>query len=392
MSSSTFTIGQHAIYTYNDIEQHGTPVDPGVEKTRPMILRATRRPRVKVLTENGSMRDEFVYLRQDEPQIPHAHRAYRRIPMKKTVKVRGGHVLFAVELNHVKEDIYQVSKKRVAIKKLHKKWFAMYLNAGGNEDPYNAIQRMQTFGDDVHVLSCIEALEDKTYLYTVMPFCEGGSLMDLMPWNGRGMMEDEARLIYGKILQNLHYLQAHNICHHDLSPDNILQLNGKLVFSDLAMSLMVPNGSGKRQLINAQSPFGKPPYWTPEVLVSQRPFDAYQLDVWASGCVLYNLVTTMMLFYKPHFSDVLFGYFLMAGGLSDRAMNHRAVEGLIDTFQVNERDQQPLFERAMVHLNLSSDMVVLLEGILKPNPRERWSLAQIMESSWMTQGLEPKQS
>jgi serine/threonine protein kinase len=384
--SSTRTIGKHATYTYEEVLQHGAPVDPRVEETRPIILPATRRPRVRVLTENGSMRDEFVYLRQDEPRIPHAHRAYRRIPMKKTVKVRGGHVLFAVQLNHVKEDIYQVSKERVAIKKLHKKSFALYLNAGGHENPYNAIRRMQAFGDDEHILSCIEALEDKIYLYTVMPFCEGGSLTDLIPWNGGGMMEDETRNVYGKILQNLHYLQAHNICYHDLSPDNILQLNGNLVFSDLAMSLIVPNGNGKRQLINAQSPYGKPPYWTPEVLVSRFPFDAYQLDVWASGCVLYNLLTTMMLFNQPHFSDVSFGYFLMAGGLSNRAMNHRAVEGLIDTFQINEHDRQPLLERAMVHLTLSSTIVELLEGILKPNPRERWTLAQIMNSAWMTQG------
>jgi serine/threonine protein kinase len=382
-------MGPHAKYTFAEIEQHGPPVDPLREGTPPIIFRAQRRPRVKIEMADGSTRDEYVYLMKDGP---HAPRAYRRIPksQKKTIEVKYGHVIFALQLDHVKDNVYQESSSMVAIKKLHKAPFALYLERGGHENPYNAISRMQTIGDDDHVLSCIEAMEDDKYLYTVMPFCEGRSLLDMIQ-DGSGLMEYETRSIYGKILENVHYLQAHSICHHDLSPDNILQLKGKLVFCDLAMSFTVPNGNARRQLMAPQSPYGKPPYWTPEVLVSRIPFDAYQLDVWATGCILYNLLTTMRLFLQPHPSDVLFRYFLMAGGLSNNPMNHRTVEVLIDTFHASENDRQALLERAMAHLRLSKDAVTLLRGVLQIHPRDRWTLAQIVESEWMTQALGPDQ-
>ena len=400
-TTDEFKIGQHAKYTYAEIEQHGPPVNPIPEDTPPIIFRAKRRPRVKIEMADGTTRDEFVYLMKDDGPSSSSSssaaspRAYRRIPksQKKTIEVKYGHVIFAVQLNHhANDNVYRESSSMVAIKKLHKAPFALYLERGGHENPYNAISRMQTIGDDDHVLSCIEALEDDKYLYTVMPFCEGRSLLDLIQ-DGSGLMEYEARSIYGKILENVHYLQSHSICHHDLSPDNILQLNGKIVFCDLAMSFKVPNGNARRQLMVPQGPYGKPPYWTPEVLVSRIPFDAYQLDVWATGCILYNLLTTLRLFLQPHPSDVLFRYFLMADGLSNNPMNHRTVEVLIDTFQANNEnnDRQALLERAMAHLRLSKDAMTLLRGMLQIHPRDRWTLAQILESEWMTRDLGPDQ-
>jgi len=381
------TIGEHAKFTFQEVEQHGPAIDPGPQAGDPPIIkRAKRRPRVTVVQKaDGSMRDEFVYLMQ-EGEAPKF--AYRRIPklQKKTVAVKFGHVIFAMQLHHIQNNCYQESDVTVAIKKLHTAPFALYLERGGRENPYHAISRMQSIGDDEHVLSCIEALQDDKYLYTVMPFCEGKSLMDVIPWDSSPdtVVEYDVKEIYCSILENLHYLQAHNICHHDLSPDNILQLKGKLVFCDLAMSLIIPNGNGRRQLIQPQGAYGKPPYWNPEVLISRTPFDAYQLDVWASGCILYNLLTTMRLFLQPHPSDVLFRYFLLAQGLSNEPMNHRTVEILIETFQGNnDEEQQPLLQRAMAHLQLSKHAMTLLQGVLHINPRERWTLANCMESEWL---------
>jgi hypothetical protein len=48
------------------------------------------------------------------------------------------------------------------------------LQEGYQEHPFREIHRLQTMGDDIHVLSIVEALQDRHYLYIVTPWCDGG--------------------------------------------------------------------------------------------------------------------------------------------------------------------------------------------------------------------------
>ena len=377
-----------------------------------MVHRAVRRPKVRVLPAVGdAVRVEYAYLKRD---VPNAERVYRRVPksQKRTIKINQGHVFFALELQRVNDNLYREPPREdtdgsvdvndgeyqypyrqqnmVAIKKVHKRQVHAYLKQGGHENPYMAIHRMQTLGDDHHVLSCIEALEDDKYLYTIMRYCEGRSILDMVPWDSpTGVNEDLARDCMQAVTENLHYLQSHGIAHHDISPDNILCLNGRLLLVDLAMSLRVPDGNtDHRRLLKPQGIYGKPPYMSPEVLMSRGPFDAFALDVWAAGCVLYNLLTSYYLFKIPHPSDAMFRYFLMAGALSNEPVNERTVEVMVDVFQTrqDQEDRQNLLSRAMAHLHLSTEAMDLLHRILRLNPRDRATLANVMESNWMMDG------
>ena len=391
-------IGQHARQTFQQVQGAGAPADPIPETERPLIHRGARRPKVRVLPAVGdSVRDEYVYLKRD---VKNAPRVYRRVPnsQKKTININFGHVLFGIRLErvpHSKTPLYREPpsedgiRHMVAIKKVSKNKVRNYLERGGHENPYTAIHRMQTIGDDIHVLSCIEALEDDKYLYTIMRYCEGRSIMDLVPWHSTaGVNEQAARECIHKVSQNIHYLQSLGIVHHDLSPDNILSLDGRLVLVDLAMSLRVPNGPDNRCLLTPQGAYGKFPYMPPEVFVSGGPFDGYSMDVWSCGCILYNLLTSYHLYKLPHPSDVMFRYFLMAGALSNEPINERTVEVMADVFHTrqDQEDRQNLLSRAMAHLHLSSESMDLLQQTLQLRPHQRNTLAQILESTWMTEG------
>jgi serine/threonine protein kinase len=73
------------------------------------------------------------------------------------------------------------------------------------------------------------------------------------------------------------------------------------VVIDLGMCLRVPyddgngeigdvSGGGLRRLIKPLIPCGKPNYISPEVLASDRPFDGFAIDLWATGVILFIML------------------------------------------------------------------------------------------------------
>ena len=74
------------------------------------------------------------------------------------------------------------------------------------------------------------------------------------------------------------------------------------VIIDLGMCLRIPYGNGDdgtvtdvssgtlRRLIRPLIPCGKPNYISPEVLLSEGPFDGFAIDLWAAGVILFIML------------------------------------------------------------------------------------------------------
>jgi serine/threonine protein kinase len=393
-AAAGFTMGLHATLTFEEVLQQGDPTHPLSERDgEPLIFPGKRDVKVRVIPAMGSdVRWEQVYLKRDTADC---QQVYRRVTEKKSVDglQHGGSVIFALRMERVQGEtnLYREPREEdaqanlVAIKKQSLAKIQKALKQGHHENPFDAIKRMQTIGDDVHVLGCLEALKDHKNLHTIMKFCDGGVLsMHEDAEAMGGLPESTARECILKIWKNLHYLQRHGIVHHDLSPDNIMSLNGNLVMTDLAMSLRVPEGRYLRRLLYPQGHYGKRPYMSPEVFVNLSPFDGFGLDLWASGCLLYVLLTGHYLFYQPFPVDLLFRYFVLAKGLSNNPINERTVEVMVDVFnnEANVSDRQPLLTRAMSHIQLSATATELLENMFEVNPANRYTLSDCMQSSW----------
>mmetsp|Transcript_24469 Transcript_24469/g.26995 ORF Transcript_24469/g.26995 Transcript_24469/m.26995 type:complete len:402 (-) Transcript_24469:84-1289(-) len=389
-----FEIGPQASLTFEELASHGEPADPLPEIIQPEIYQGQKHLKARIiLAGTGDIIEEEIYLKRLGSGC---RQVYRLLEGKKPVRdvQHGGLVLFALQMKRVggstEGEIYQepllteYRENLVAIKKQNLARIRNQLSRGHHENPFTAIQRMQNIGDNIHVLDCIEALKDNKSLYTIMPYCEGSILNLIIETDKPSRTEAMARNCIMKVWKDLHYLQERGIAHHDLSPDNIMLYKGNFVLTDLAMSLQIPQGPYQRLLLRPQGRFGKDCYLTPEVFMDLWPFDGFGLDVWSSGCILYNLLTGLQLYYQPHFSDVLFRYFIMARGLANEPLNQRTTEILVDVFQNQNEvtDQQNLLSRTMANERLSPQVMMLLQNILAMDPANRSALAQCMESTW----------
>ena len=129
----------------------------------------------------------------------------------------------------------------------------------------------------------LSSLTHRSYL--IMEYVDGGELFHFVD-DRKGLPEDETVYIFRQIVSALLYCHRLLICHRDLKPENILlnqeDLTVKLI--DFGMAALQPEG---RQL---STPCGSPHYAAPEV-VSSKPYDGTQADVWSCGVILYVMLT-----------------------------------------------------------------------------------------------------
>lgn len=294
-----------------------------------------------------------------------------------------GCVYFGVILPMIQEGVFRLpaeeKAQKVAIKRLSKAAVGAYLEKGGNENPFKEIQRMQWLGDNQHVLGLVEALHDDAYLYIIMPYCEGGTLVQWI-FEKRDQIGEQfggVAAVFLNILENVEYLHQNGVCHRDLSPDNCMVLgNGRIVFNDLAMSFRIPPGDLTTRI--GKGFFGKPAYLPPEIVSGFHYFGARVCDLWSSAVILFNLVTGEIAWQKSLPSDLRFQYLVMAGGLSRISMNERTIEIL-----ANEPSTSNLRSLAEKCMDLNPAVSDLLEGVLKLDPNQRWNSNQVRNCLWL---------
>lgn len=403
---TTATAG--ARLTYQEVCAAGPPRDPLPEDFQPRIFRGESGKKALVVPpddEDETEMDEMFLIRSENPSQGYKLFGKASVLLANKSRPNGwGEIFFAVVFPRIPPTAKDQSVLKfkapdfdevqyVAIKKLNKKVVNWYLKKGGHENPYKEISRMQQIGDGVHVLNCIEALEDDLFLYIVTPYSREGSLAEHMESRmGQGFPEPEAQKLFRNILQILLYLEKHGIFHHDFSPDNFLFFDGRLLLFDFAMSLRIPREpDGKRHLIKPQGVYGTPAFHSPEMYDKEEstPCDGVACDLWAAAVTLYMLLTGHLLYRVPDPTDILFRYYILAGGLKP-GLNEYMVEILEETFLPQteaDRDRDNLMTHAMANLSISPDARELLINLLKMGAWERWTLIQAVESPWVQSNL-----
>jgi len=375
------------------MDEDQVPVAPLPEPERPQVFECLHHQQVFFVDGNNNNNPTPGYVdlvRKDNPEEAYMiDRAMEEISLYYRAP-NWGRVFFAVRLPALADGVYQIpqtegSVDRVAIKCLHIGAVEAALRQGKLEDPYKEINRMQTIGDNIHVLGCIEALRDKEYLYIVMPYCEGGSLFDF-----DDLTEAQALPVFLQILNCLTYLRDREICHRGLSPEEFLIYQGRVVVTGFERSFQLPPGASI--VIPDNHIHGQPAYQPPEVFMNshfRRPYDAYQCDLWAAGLTLVCLLTHERFLYDiPYHSDKMFRCFFLARGITGEL-----TEGIQECFDeadlweeenVNEADRSEHLRRAArlrrafaVVQRLSPAVREILDYLLKVAPDERWNLDMV---------------
>lgn len=108
------------------------------------------------------------------------------------------------------------------------------------ENPIKELSSMQFLGDHPNIMQQIECVEDRENIYSVMPFCDGGELYDIIEAKG-AINETMARYYFIQILQGVAYLQSRGVAHRDMSLENIMfDSNGRCFIIDFGMCLRLP--------------------------------------------------------------------------------------------------------------------------------------------------------
>jgi len=126
-------------------------------------------------------------------------------------------------------------------------------------------------------------------LCIVMTYCDGGDLSERLKLSGSTLIkEDQILHWFVQLALGLHFMHDMNdkcVLHRDLKTQNIFLLgNGRLVIGDLGISKVLENETDF-----TKTTIGTPYYMSPEVYKS-KPYN-HKSDVWALGCILYEMAT-----------------------------------------------------------------------------------------------------
>lgn len=154
--------------------------------------------------------------------------------------------------------------------------------------------------DHPAIVRYFESFKDDGVLYIIQEYANGGDLLELL--NGRkGKPLTEARglCIMLQITLALQYLHNKKIMHRDIKTENIFMCkDGMVKLGDFGLSRVLPHTHAE-----AKTVCGTPNYFAPELCMGQTY--GTKADIWALGCVMYELLNLRRLFTSRAFQDLV---------------------------------------------------------------------------------------
>ncbi|KAM7455455.1 hypothetical protein BLSTO_03790 [Blastocystis sp. subtype 1] len=194
------------------------------------------------------------------------------------------------------------------------------------------------------------AIRNGNDLWIIMEFCHCGSLAACIR-NGNHFIEDELREIASCCLFGLYYLHQHNIIHRDIKPDNLfLSESGVIKLGDFGLAVQLEHSCSKR---NTQC--GTSWYIAPE---RYRGGTEMKSDVWSLGITLIELAEGKNPFAEKESSAEIMCAVLM--------------------------DQPP----ALSSSTWSAEFVDFVNKCLMKDVKERWSVSELMEHSFVKDSVD----
>lgn len=209
-----------------------------------------------------------------------------------------------------------------------------------------------------YIVKIIDIYENKygkdNCLLIVMECMEGGELFERIQSRGENpFTEKEAAAIVRMIALALTHLHTMNIAHRDIKPENLLYVNK----SANSLLKLTDFGFAKETVsVSLQTPCYTPYYVAPEVLGPEK-YDK-SCDLWSLGVITYILLCGYPPFYSQH------------GNAISPGMKRRIRQG-----QYKFPDQE--------WKSVSKDAKDLIKSLLKTEPTQRGTIAQVMEHPWV---------
>ncbi|EOA15224.1 hypothetical protein CARUB_v10028618mg [Capsella rubella] len=200
-----------------------------------------------------------------------------------------------------------------------------------------------------NIVQLFEVMATKSKIYFVMEYVRGGELFNKVA-KGR-LKEDVARKYFQQLISAVSFCHFRGVYHRDLKPENLLlDEKGNLKVSDFGLSAV---SDQIRQDGLFHTFCGTPAYVAPEVL-ARKGYDGAKVDIWSCGVILFVLMAGFLPF---HDRNVMAMYKKIYKG-DFRCPRWFPVE-------INR----------------------LLIRMLETKPERRFTMPDIMETSWFKKGF-----
>ncbi|XP_020105774.1 calcium-dependent protein kinase 1-like [Ananas comosus] len=216
------------------------------------------------------------------------------------------------------------------------------------EDVRREVQIMHHLTGHRNIVELRGAYEDRHSVNLVMELCEGGELFDRIIARGH-YTERAAAALCREIVAVVHSCHSMGVMHRDLKPENFLFLNksedSPLKATDFGLSVFFKPGEVYKDLV------GSAYYVAPEVLKRHYGPEA---DIWSAGVILYILLSGVPPFWAEN-EDGIF---------------NEIRRGHVDFLS----DPWP---------SISSGAKDLVKKMLRQDPKERLTAAEILNHPWI---------
>ena len=139
--------------------------------------------------------------------------------------------------------------------------------------------------DHINIMKLYEVIDTVKYLYLIMEYIDGISLLDKIKKSKEHYFEEQRALkIFIQIVKANIYCQSKNICHRDIKLENIL------IIKDDIIKLIDFGFAVKTDKETYQNLFcGSPSYMAPEI-INKENYIAQYSDIWSLGVLLFSML------------------------------------------------------------------------------------------------------
>lgn len=155
-----------------------------------------------------------------------------------------------------------------------------------------------------HILPLYDSGDADGFLYFVMPVMQGQTLRDRLQQKEQIPVDVAVRLAH-EVAEALDYAHRHDVVHRDIKPENILLHEGHALVADFGIgkAIVAAAASGVTTLTQVGVTVGTPAYMSPEQAADDE-IDG-RSDLFALGCVLYEMLTGEAAFAGPTMQAVI---------------------------------------------------------------------------------------
>lgn len=156
-----------------------------------------------------------------------------------------------------------------------------------------------------HILKFFNWYETRNHLWIIFEYCAGGDLFQLIEQDKK--MPEETLKKFGRDLaQGLYYLHANSIIYADLKPSNVLINEYNILkLCDFGLSKKLADLTQLPTEEDASKPKSGTPYYMAPELFSDDGVYSFYSDMWALGCVMYELATGKPPFAATGLKDLI---------------------------------------------------------------------------------------